>query len=288
MQIRSHSGRRYDKENLMDDGRTGTALRDSSVATFLAVVLCAVLAAYQGPALMSAAAAVAGISLVAAAGAAVISRAGRWSGPADRVTLGRTVLIGGCATIGIMVLAGELPPRPWWLLMLVVPALALDAVDGIVARRTGTSSPAGARLDMEMDAALLLVLSAVSIRSLGWWVLALGGMRYAFVLAAYFRPQLRAPLQFSQFRRVVAAVQGVALAVALAPVFPLPVARTTVALALILLAVSFGRDVLTLERAGREVEWEKELEREIDEELELEEELQRAARAALVGVPERR
>ncbi|HST85612.1 MAG TPA: CDP-alcohol phosphatidyltransferase family protein [Kineosporiaceae bacterium] len=233
----------------MEDAGTGTALRDSTVATVMAAVLCVVLAGYSGPALMSAAAAVAGIGLVAAAGATVMSRAGRWSGPADRVTLGRTVLIGGCATIGIMVLAGELPARPWWLLALVVPALALDAVDGIVARRTGTSSAVGARLDMEMDAALLLVLSAVSIRSLGWWVLALGGMRYAFVAAAWFRPHLRGKLEFSQFRRVVAAIQGVTLAVALAPVLPLVIARTAVALALVLLMISFGRDVLTLERA---------------------------------------
>jgi len=233
----------------MDDGRTGTALRDSTVATFLAVVLCAVLAGYSGPELLNGLAAVAGIGLVAAAGATVMSRAGRWSGPADRVTLGRTVLIGGCATIGILVLAGELPPRPWWLLALVIPALALDAVDGFVARRTGTSSAVGARLDMEMDAALLLVLSAVSIRSLGWWVLALGGMRYAFVAAAWVRPRLRGPLAFSQFRRVVAAVQGITLAVALAPVFPLPIARTAVAIALVLLVISFGRDVITLERA---------------------------------------
>jgi phosphatidylglycerophosphate synthase len=238
----------------MNDVRTGTAVRDSSVATVMAVVLCAVLAGYTGPALLSGLAAVAGIGLVAAAGATVLTRAERWSGPADRVTLGRTVLIGGCATIGIMVLAGEQAARPWWLFALVVPALALDAVDGFVARRTGTSSAAGARLDMEMDAALLLVLSAVSIRSLGWWVLALGGMRYAFVAAAYFRPQLSGSLAFSQFRRVVAAVQGVTLAVALAPITPLPVARTAVALALILLAVSFGRDILTLERAKRDAE----------------------------------
>ncbi len=240
----------------MNDAGTGTGLRDSTVATFMAVVLCVVLAGYSGPALLNSLAAVAGIGLVAAAGATVISRTGRWSGPADRVTLGRTVLIGGSATVAIMVLAGELPARPWWLLVLVTPALALDAVDGIVARRTGTSSAVGARLDMEMDAALLLVLSAVSIRSLGWWVLALGGMRYAFVAAAWFRPHLSAPLQFSQFRRVVAAVQGVTLALALAPMMPLTIARTAVAMALILLMISFGRDVITLERGKSEFEQE--------------------------------
>jgi phosphatidylglycerophosphate synthase len=233
---------------------TGTAVRDGGTAFAAAVVLCAVLAAAGSTVAIRGAAAAAGIALVGAGAASVTSRDGRWSGPADRVTLGRTVLIGGCATIGILILAGELPARPWWLLALVVPALALDAVDGFVARRTGTSSAVGARLDMEMDAALLLVLSAVSIRSLGWWVLALGGMRYAFVAAAWFRPQLKAPLAFSQFRRVVAAVQGMTLALALAPILPLAVARTVVALALILLMVSFGRDVITLERGAGSAE----------------------------------
>ncbi len=41
---------------------------------------------------------------------------------------------------------------------LAVPALILDGVDGWVARRTGTANDAGARLDMEVDAALILVL----------------------------------------------------------------------------------------------------------------------------------
>jgi phosphatidylglycerophosphate synthase len=235
---------------MMDDVQTGTALRDSTIATMMSVALCVVLAGYSAPALLSATAAIAGIGVVAAAGVAVISRTGRWSGPADRVTLGRTVLIGGCATIAVLTLAGSLPARPWWLVALVVPALALDAVDGIVARRTGTSSAAGARLDMEMDAALLMVLSVVAVLSLGWWVLALGGMRYAFVAAAWFRPQLRGALPFSQFRRVVAAVQGITLAVALAPVVPIPLAQTAVAIALILLAVSFARDIYALERRG--------------------------------------
>jgi len=231
---------------------TGTALRDSSIATATAVALCVVLAGYAGTAPVTAAAAVTGIGVVVAAGGTVILRAGRWSGPADRVTLARTVLIGGCATIAVLVLAGELPPRPGWLLALVVPALMLDAVDGFVARRTGTSSAAGARLDMEMDAALLMVLSAMAVFSLGWWVLAIGGMRYAFVAASVIRPQLRAPLPFSQFRRVVAAVQGAALAAALAPVLSLPVARATVAVALVLLVISFGRDVISLERQERQ------------------------------------
>jgi phosphatidylglycerophosphate synthase len=228
-----------------------TAVRDSSTAIAASIVLCTVLACWIGLASVTALGAGAGIAVVGVAGGAVMSRTTRWSGPADRVTLARTVLIGGCAAICVPVLTGVLPARPWWLLMLVVPALLLDAVDGVVARRTGTSSAAGARFDMEMDAALLMILSLIAVRSLGWWVLAIGGMRYAFVAATYLRPKWRNPVPFSQFRRVVAAVQGIVLAVGLAPVVPLPIGRAAVAVALFLLISSFGQQVLTIERPLR-------------------------------------
>ncbi len=230
---------------------TGTAVRDSAVAVAVSVLLCAGLAVYGDPAAaLAGAAAVTGITIVASAGSSVMTRAGRWSGPADRGSLARAVLFGGCATSAVLVLTDALPARPWWLVVLVVPALALDFVDGLVARRTGTSSDAGARLDMEMDAALLLILSVIATQSLGWWVLAVGGMRYAFVALSWVRPRVRGELVFSQFRRVVAAVQGITLAVALAPVLPLPVARAAVAISLGLLVVSFARDVVWLERGG--------------------------------------
>ena len=62
---------------------------------------------------------------------------------------------------------------------LAVVALALDAVDGRVARRTGTASAVGARFDMEVDAVLVLLLSVYVARSLGLWVLAIGSAHYA-------------------------------------------------------------------------------------------------------------
>ena len=71
-------------------------------------------------------------------------------------------------------------------------ALALDAVDGWVARRTGTVSALGARFDMEVDAFLILVLSGYVAPTLGGWVLAIGLMRYAFVAAGWVLPWLRA------------------------------------------------------------------------------------------------
>ena len=45
------------------------------------------------------------------------------------------------------------------LVTLSTVALVLDAVDGQVARRTGTATPLGARIDGEVDAFLILLLS---------------------------------------------------------------------------------------------------------------------------------
>ncbi|GMA32919.1 hypothetical protein GCM10025875_29110 [Litorihabitans aurantiacus] len=142
------------------------------------------------------------------AAASVLRRRPPAAGPADLVTLARTALIGVVAATTVLALVGQVPVRTWPLAAVAGVALALDAVDGWVARRTGTASEAGGRLDMESDAALLLVLSALLVPVVGWFALLVGGMRYAFVLIGWWRPALRGELRFSQFRRVVAAVQG--------------------------------------------------------------------------------
>lgn len=200
------------------------------------------------------AAVVAGLTLVTVAALSVVRRRPSYSGPADRVTLLRAVLAGGCATIVVLSLWGTVPTRSWWLVLLAAPAVLLDAVDGVVARRTGTSNKAGARLDMETDAILLLVLSIPVAMTVGWWAILIGLMRYLYVAAARVRPALRGELEFSQFRRVVAATQSVVLVLVLIPVVPVFLATPLVAAALALLCLSFGRDVVELERdAARSV-----------------------------------
>ncbi|WP_067374506.1 CDP-alcohol phosphatidyltransferase family protein, partial [Micromonospora rosaria] len=162
-------------------------------------------------------------------------------GPADRVTLTRGVLVGGVTALVLDPVVGVAPLAV--LVPLTAVALALDAVDGQVARRTGTASALGARFDMEVDAFLILVLSVHVAPSAGGWVLAIGLMRYAFVAAAWPLPWLRGSLPPRTWRKVVAAVQGVVLAVAAADVLPAPVTVGAVALALAVLVESFGRDV---------------------------------------------
>jgi phosphatidylglycerophosphate synthase len=163
-------------------------------------------------------------------------------GPANQVTLGRATLVGGVAAlVADSCVSGRAPVIV--LVTLATVALALDAVDGQVARRTGTSSPLGARFDMEVDAFLILVLSVYVARSMGVWVLAIGATRYAFVAAAWALPWLQEDLPARFSRKTVAALQGVVLVVVSAGVLPGSWAIVAVALALALLTWSFGRDI---------------------------------------------
>jgi phosphatidylglycerophosphate synthase len=162
-------------------------------------------------------------------------------GPADWVTLTRAALAAGVAAL---VADSFTEPVPIALLVsLASLALVLDAVDGQVARRTGSTSALGGRMDAEVDSFLIAVLSLYVARFLGAWVLAIGAARYAFLLAGYVRPWLRAPLPPRYWRKVVCATQGIVLTVAAAQLLPSALAQAALAVALALLAESFGRDV---------------------------------------------
>jgi phosphatidylglycerophosphate synthase len=167
-------------------------------------------------------------------------------GPADRVTLARAILVGAVAALTVDSFDRQVPVG--LLVALTSVALALDAVDGRVARRTGTVSTLGARFDMEVDAFLLLVLSGYVAHPIGAWVLLIGAMRYAFVGVGWILPWMRGSLPPRYWRKVVAATQGVALVVATAHVLPRPLLAAGLAASLALLVESFGRDVWWLWR----------------------------------------
>ena len=158
--------------------------------------------------------------------------------PADAITAVRATLAVVVAVIG--------PTGPG--LVLVVVALSLDWVDGQVARRTGTTSAFGARFDMETDAFLILVLSAYAAPAVGWWVLLIGAARYLLWLAERVLPWLRRPVPPRYWRKVVAAIQGIALTVAVSGLLPQVWGQALLLGALALLAESFGRDVWWLWR----------------------------------------
>jgi phosphatidylglycerophosphate synthase len=162
-------------------------------------------------------------------------------GAADWVTLARATLAVGVAAL--VADSFDEPAQVTVLVTLSALALALDAVDGWVARRSKTASKLGAHFDGEVDAFLILVLSVYAAHSTGAWVLAIGAARYAFFAAGWLLPWMREPLPPRYWRKVVAAIQGVVLTIAAADVLPPGLTQAALGGALALLCESFGRDV---------------------------------------------
>jgi phosphatidylglycerophosphate synthase len=168
--------------------------------------------------------------------------------PADWVTLTRAVLCAGVA--GLVADSFGRPVSITALVTLSTVALVLDAVDGQVARRTGTATPLGGRIDGEVDAFLILLLSIAVSQDYGGWVLVIGAARYALLLAGWLIPWLAAPLPLRYWGKVVAAVQGIVLTGAASGLLDRRAGMIAVAAALLLLAESFGRAVIWLYRTG--------------------------------------
>ena len=167
-------------------------------------------------------------------------------GAANSVTACRAAL--NSLFAAIVLLAGSMNGSGglgWFLVGLSLLSLALDGVDGWLARRFAQESAFGARFDMEMDAFLILALSAAVTMAgkAGIWVLAIGLMRYGFVLSQRFWPRLRAPLPPSIRRKAVCVAQVAALVLILTPVFPEAAGPPAAALALIALTCSFAADI---------------------------------------------
>jgi phosphatidylglycerophosphate synthase len=166
----------------------------------------------------------------------------------NRVTLLRAALAAVLA--GPLVVPSSLGAQGWALASIAGVALVLDGVDGWLARRLDRASRFGARFDMEIDALLLLVLSAAAwlAGKAGVWVLAIGLMRYVFVAAGWLWPKLTAELRPSEWRKTVCVIQGIVLAVALVPAVPAAGSVPALAVALMMLVLSFARDTLYLIR----------------------------------------
>jgi len=173
-------------------------------------------------------------------------------GLANRVTFLRAALVMPIA--GMVLLPAHLDASAtYWLLGLATIALALDGLDGAVARRTGRVTAFGARFDMELDALLILVLALLVWQTgqAGLWVLLVGAMRYLFVAAGWRWTWLQGELPPSRRRQTVCVVQSVALLGALAPVVSPGLASAIALAALLLLTYSFTVDVLWLYRQDR-------------------------------------
>ncbi|MEO3999930.1 CDP-alcohol phosphatidyltransferase family protein [Mesorhizobium sp. CAU 1732] len=220
----------------------------------LLAALATWLAPSDGKTAVVAAVAVYGIGIVIAAFGLLATYSHRELGLANAVTQLRAAL--GAALIVPLAVPGMMPlsdDRAWAALAIAATALALDGVDGWLARRSALISSFGARFDMEVDALLALVLSVLALQNgkAGAWVLILGMMRYLFVIAGWALPWLQTPLPESLRRKVICVVQIGTLVVLLAPTVQSPVSTVLAAAAAILLVWSFAVDVVWLARNRR-------------------------------------
>lgn len=173
---------------------------------------------------------------------------GRDFGWANRVTLLRAVFVAFLAAL--VPFPQLLSGFVWLYAVLSLLVLVLDGVDGGIARATRSTTAFGARFDMELDAFFILVLcgAVLALDKAGYWVLALGLMRYGFLLAGAIWPRLTRALPGSMRRKTVCVWQAATLLVALLPFVSRGFASWALALALVLLIYSFAADTAWLLR----------------------------------------
>ncbi|GAA5168666.1 CDP-alcohol phosphatidyltransferase family protein [Ornithinimicrobium tianjinense] len=169
--------------------------------------------------------------------------------PADVVTLARGAVVLVLAALVAAALAAGAPTRAWWVVVLGVVVWSADALDGYVARRTGSVTEHGARLDSGVDGALVLVV-AVALAPVAPWAL-VGGLLYpVFLLVQVWRRRWRRTLPFRAARRLAGGTLTGTLVIAAAPFWPEPAVQVAVAAAVAWVVWSFAVDVRWLEQAG--------------------------------------
>lgn len=166
-------------------------------------------------------------------------------GPASYITLFRAGLSGLVFAFIGEPTAESLSVALWFFAGV---AFVLDSVDGFVARVSRTVSEFGGRLDMELDGLTVLGLGGllVHLDQAGEWALIAGLLRYAWIAAEWSFEWMRRPLFPTNWRRYLCGVQLTTAIFALLPWSQswLPVAL--VAIGLLGLLFSFGRDFVWL------------------------------------------
>ncbi|SDK25822.1 CDP-alcohol phosphatidyltransferase family protein [Natronorubrum texcoconense] len=152
------------------------------------------------------------------------------------VTLATWVTVVRGAAVAVLagfVVAG--PPAgtgivSWVPAALFAVAAALDAIDGVLARATDSVTDLGARLDVEIDALVVLVGTIVAVvdGALPSVFLAVGAARYLFVAGQWWRTHRGRPVSAlppNRFRRPLGALAMLAIWLALVPVLAETVMR---------------------------------------------------------------
>jgi CDP-diacylglycerol--glycerol-3-phosphate 3-phosphatidyltransferase len=175
-------------------------------------------------------------------------------GAATWITLLRAVAL--VALAGFLPLAARpphaLPPALLWAPGLVYLGIALaDLLDGYVARMEHRETELGKRLDIETDAAgmLVAVLVAVSFGRLPLLSLLVGLAYYFFIFGIWWRRKRHLPLialQSRPYARIIAGFQMGLVAMAMLPIFNPTFTFLVAYMVMTLLLAGFARDWLVV------------------------------------------
>lgn len=151
------------------------------------------------------------------------------------------------------------PPAVLTLSLLAVAGLS-DTFDGLVARALGPTE-FGAKLDMELDAFFMLLLSAILYYSgMEGWTISLGLMRYGYVFLLLFLPSSApAGRGVGRYEKLVCLLSYLLLITAAAPWIPLKIRVSLVFYDLLLLGSSFLVDLVFRIASLRHTAGEKKL-----------------------------
>jgi phosphatidylglycerophosphate synthase len=130
----------------------------------------------------------------------------------------------------------------WWLWVLLAINVAVDVVDGFVARRASQSSPFGAVFDREVDGVFVLAAYVYFfvVEGLPAAVLLPGLLPYGYRLAAQLRPGRAAAHHRERFAPFLAGTNFVVLLVAIGAPAELTVGMVSLSTALVVLSFSMS------------------------------------------------
>ena len=218
----------------------------SAACIVAVVVVCGSLRLPPGA--VAAAVALQTVALAVATAGIRVGHPHRCVGAANVVTLIRL----GMVTVLAAFLFGGVD-QPAAVIAIGAVGLGLDGLDGHLARRQRLTSPFGGSFDMEVDSALALVLALLAASGpAGPIAVVLGLPRYLFGAAAIVAPWLNGELAARISRKVVCVLQLVALLCLQVPFLPPTIALAIVAATAVMLAWSFGTDVVALRRRRRD------------------------------------
>jgi phosphatidylglycerophosphate synthase len=131
-----------------------------------------------------------GAAGVIALGARTLAARGAWT-PSRALGLANALTLARLALTAALPLAFAALPRLAFVGCIAL-LLALDGLDGPLARARGEASPFGAALDMESDALMVMLLALILWRAqlTGAWVLIAGLWRYAYAITIALVPRL--------------------------------------------------------------------------------------------------